>query len=994
MNYIKIAMVLCAVWGFFPALLQAQNTMNTELTASIVPIRAQSGVDIDLYKDNNGEADKLIASADTVANKEVVLLPGSDGYPVEVAFRQVGEKDLSHDVSFVDMPSILDKNYIINPLDNMEAFVGGFNGNLWGQTDYLTLIDGVPRDIGSVLPTEVAQVTFLKGVSAVALYGSMGARGVVLITTKRGKIHGQEITVRTNAGVHVPKAYPRYLGSAEYMDLFNEARVNDGLDELYSQEQIYYSAQGTDPYRYPDVDYYSTDYVQKAYSRYDATVEIEGGNEKTQYYTNMGFYRTGTPLNFGGATENHDKRFNIRGNVDMNIANWLTAKVDAAVVFYNGIGSNTDYWGAADTLTPNRYTPLVPIDRIEANDQASLDLVGASQNIINGQYLLGGTQLQQSTPIGAIYAGGTNNYNSRQFQFNAGANADLGAVVQGLSLSTTFGVDYNSTYNVAFNNEYAVYQPSWTSYAGDNRIASLTKYGNDASSGSQDITDSWYTQTLSFNAHLDYQRTFDNRHNFSGMLLAYGFQRSISALYHKPSNANLGLHLGYNFKHKYYVDFDGALVHSAKLPEDNRQSISPTATLGWRLSEEAFLKDVSFLSNLKLSVSGGILNTDLDIQNVNNEDDASDYYLYQQVYNQTDGAWVTWKDGFSNQSTDSRRGSNPNLDYPQRRELSLGLDFALFDNAIVFEGSFFASQTSGIAVQNNVLFPSYFVSNGYPSGSFVPYTNYNNDDRMGVDFNLRLNQNVGELALSLGVSGIYYTTEASQRAEMYEDAYQNRQGQPLDAIWGLENLGFFADATDIQNSPDQIALGEVQPGDLKYKDQNNDGIINAQDEVYLGRAGWSGAPLTMGFNLTANYKNFTFFALGTYRSGAYGMKNNNYFWVNGQDKYSEEVRGRWTEDTQNSATFPRLTTLNGANNFRNSDFWMYSTDRFDLSRVQISYDFPESLLGGPDSFIRELGIYVNGANLLTISPNREILEMNIGSAPQTRFYNLGLRAMF
>ena len=214
---------------------------------------------------------------------------------------------------------------------------------------------------------------------------------------------------------------------------------------------------------------------------------------------------------------------------------------------------------------------------------------------------------------------------------------------------------------------------------------------------------------------------------------------------------------------------------------------------------------------------------------------------------------------------------------------------------------------------------------------------------------------------------------------------------PLDGIWGLQSNAFFAGVDDIANSPEQ-AFGEVKPGDIKYVDQNGDGIINAQDEVYLGRGGWSGAPLTLGIHLSAKYKNFTFFALGTSRTGAYAMKNNNYFWVKADDKYSEEVRDRWTEGTANTATYPRLTTLNGANNYRNSDFWLYSTNRFDLTRLQLSYTFPSSMFG--ERFLKGLDVYANGANLLTISTNREILEMNIGSAPQTRFYNIGLKAKF
>ena len=162
--------------------------------------------------------------------------------------------------------------------------------------------------------------------------------------------------------------------------------------------------------------------------------------------------------------------------------------------------------------------------------------------------------------------------------------------------------------------------------------------------------------------------------------------------------------------------------------------------------------------------------------------------------------------------------------------------------------------------------------------------------------------------------------------------------------------------------------------------------------VYLGRAGWYGTPLTLGVNFTAKWKNFTFFALGTGNFGAYAMKNNSYFWVYGNRKYSEVVRNRWTEDTKDTATFPRLTTESGSNNFRDSDFWMYKTDRFNLAKVQLTYDLPKSFL--QNSFIHGISTYVSGSNLLTISKEREILEMNVTSAPQTRFYNLGVKAVF
>ncbi len=937
-----------------------------------------------------GYITKLVIAETSLTSIELEedLAPGA----VQIAYREVDPDQLNSSVSYINMSQLLDKNYITNSLSDMDGLVPGFRGGLWGNDDRLVLVDGVPRDATSVLPVEVEQVTFLKGVAAVALYGSRGAKGVVLITTKRGKQLGNSISVRMNSGIHIPKRFPEYLSSAEYMAFYNEARRNDGLSPRYSEEDIYNHASGENPYRYPNVNFYDEEYLQKVFSRHDATLEISGGNDKTKYYTNMGFYTEGTLLDFGAGEDARNNRFNIRGNVDINLHRNITAKVDAAAIYYAGRGTNTNYWEGAANLRPHRVSPLVPIDFINSSDQESLDLVNNSENIIDGKYFLGGTQLDPTNPVADVYAGGTSVYNSRQFQFNTSVNANLSDAIEGLSFRTNFGIDYATIYSLSFENDYATFNPYWVDYNGESELTLINpstgasgKYGQDASTGEQSISGSWFRQTLSMSSMLDYQRAFKEDHLVSAMLVAGGFQIGTSGDYHKVSNANMGLHLGYSFKNKYYAEFNGALVHSAKLPENHRKGFSPTATLGWRMSNEGFLSGSSVINNLKLNVSAGILHTDMDI--VNPADDGDDYFLYENIYRQTDGAWYTWKDGLNNRSTDSRRGANPNMTMPKREEVSAGFEGAFLDNRLMVTGSVFFSKMTGRVVRNDILFPNYFTT-ANPNTSFIPFVNYDDDLRKGFDFGLSANQKVGEVALTLGVSGVYYTTEAVRRAEIYEDQYQYRQGRPLEAIWGLEYEGFFRDQADIDNSPEH-AFGEVRPGDIKYKDQNNDGVINVQDEVYLGR--WV-PTLTMGVNLTAQWKNFTFFALGVLHQGGTSQRSNDYFWVNGEDKYSEVVRGRWTEQTMETATYPRLTTLNGDNNFRTSDFWLYSTNRFELRRVQVTYNFPERLLAA--GWFKQLGVYVNGANLLMISPNSEIMELNIMSAPQTRFVNLGVTAQF
>ncbi len=998
---------LCALVTGYPLVLKAQTTDKIDIKATVrgvdgKPLRGATvslgNDDADTVTDSLGAFSLKVSHNSTLSVSasgyeqrsieatpvlsEINLAPLDDALPVQVAFRKVNKGSVPEGVSVVQLSEILEKSYTTSSLEGMEAFAGGFNGNIWGMDGYLLLVDGVPRDAGSVMPTEIEQVTFLKSVSAVALYGSRAAKGVVYITTKRGEAQEQQIKARVNAGMFVPKVYPKYLGSAEYMTLYNEARQNDGLDKLYSDATIYNHASGANPFRYPDVDYFSPDYLKRTYNRYDGTLEISGGNKQARYYTNMGFNTAGSLLNFGEAKKNNrTERFNIRGNVDIDLNSFITTRVDASAIYYNGYGVNTNYWNGAATLRPNRFAPLIPISMIEESDEASQQLIKNSNYIIDGKYLLGGTQLDQTNPFAAIYAGGNNKFTSRQFQFGTGVGVNLTNVLQGLTFETNFGVDYSTSYNQSFNNNYAVYQPTWNNYAGYDQISSLTKFGQDFKTGAQNVSNSWYQQTLAFSAQFNYLTTVQENHHVSALLIANGFQQSQSAVYHKTSNANLGLHVGYDFQNKYYVDFNGALVHSARLPEGNRQAFSPTASLGWRISEEDFLKNSSVVDHLKLSLSGGVLHTDLNI---------NDYYLYQSIYTQTDGAWYNWRDGALSRTTDSRRGENPDFTFSKREEVSLGIEASFLNRLVTFEGSVFANKMTGNVVQASVLYPSYF-NTGWPNSSFIPYVNYNDDQRVGFDFNVNLNKRLGEIDWTLGLVGTYYDSKATKRAELYEDEYQNRKGKPLDALWGLQNAGFFKNQEDIDKSPTQ-SFGQVKPGDIKYKDQNGDGIINTQDEVYLGKGGWYGSPLTMGINLTAKWRNLTFFALGVGRFGGYAMKNSSYFWVDGEDKYSEVVRGRWTQETQNTATYPRLTTLNSDNNFRSSDFWLYSTNRFDLAKIQVSYGLPTSFL--KKSFLREWDVYLSGANLLTISPERKVMELNVGSSPQTRFYNFGLRASF
>lgn len=906
---------------------------------------------------------------------------------VNVAFGQVAKEDIIDAVSSVNIADLMKKSYSTYSLDGIESMVGGYNGNIWGQSP-LILVDGIPRSQWTLHSTQVESVSILKDASAVALYGSKAAQGVVLITTKRGVEQPLSINLRVNSGFYVPKSYPNYLNAAEYMTLYNEASRNDKIAERYSPSTIYNTVTGANPYRYPDVDFYSSDYLKKAYNKTDVIGEITGGNERTRYYSNFGMTYENGLIKYGEKRQDNSLTFRLRSNVDMTLNDWLTASADAAVVIADAHTGNGNFWGEASTLRPNWVSPLVPANMIDPNNSALQTMVTNSGHLIDGKYLFGGTSTTQTNAFADMLAGGYTKGKNRTFQFNVGLGADLKNILPGLTFKTAYSVDYTDYYSEVWSEKYAVYEPTWSSVNGQDMIIDLTKYNVDKPSTTEEIGTTYYTQTMSFRAQLNYARTFNNVHNLRASLIGWGYQQQNSRSddsdekgsdYHRVSNANLGIQASYNYMHKYYFDFTGVAVHSAKLPSKNRTAFSPTFSLGWRLSEEDFFKgNVSFVDDLKLTASYGKLHQDIGI---------SDYYLYNSYYKYGDaGIWYQWRDaGQGGWQYSTARGSNPHLNFITREDIRVGLNASLFDKLVSLDANFFRVETKGLLTQaQESLYPSYYTN-------FLTYINYNNDRRSGIDFSLNLNKKVSDVDVTLGFSGMYLETKATRRAEAYANSYQNRAGKPIDSSWGYICEGFFQDQADIDGHALQT-FGTVQPGDLKYKDINGDNVIDSKDQVDLGHNGGYASPFTYGLNLTLRWKNFTLFAMGTGQTGAIGFKNSSYYWVRGSSKYSDVVWGRWTDATKETATYPRLTTTDNSNNFRTSTFWMYKANRFDLKRIQLGYDFPKSIF--ESSFVGGLNVYANADDLFIFSKERKHMETNVGSAPQCRFFNIGFKASF
>ena len=504
------------------------------------------------------------------------------------------------------------------------------------------------------------------------------------------------------------------------------------------------------------------------------------------------------------------------------------------------------------------------------------------------------------------------------------------------------------------------------------------------------MSNSAYRQTITWNGHFDYDNTFAEKHHVTGMLLASMYTTTKSGEYHRYANANLGLQGGYDFMSRYFAEVGLAAVHSARLPEGNRGAISYSFTLG-----------DTFVDDLMLSASYSNLNDDADVYY-----GSKYFYIYDAAWSDG-GTGYTWADGAnSHNSTYSTVGSNPSLDYIHRKELSVSLRGSFFNKLISTELTYFNTDMDGYIIQNPTSYPSH-LKNGLNSGKFSPALNNNIANRKGLDFSIKAQKQFGQVHAELGFVGTYLKTEwkkydevADSKSPWLNSSKQlMHEGTPLDVIQGYNCLGVYTiDDFDVKTDDNGKTTYELKelvkgvqkpyglggtpmPGDLKYEDVNGDGKINNQDQVELGKWGTYGAPWTIGLNLTLKYKNWTLFILGNGQFGASALSNGAYYYMSGTNKYSVNVRDHYqytyddagiiTGFVNPNATHPRLSVNNTPANGATSTYWLYSTDR--------------------GKWVKALSVYLNGNDLLTISKNRKIMETSIGYAPQTRFYNLGVK---
>lgn len=920
----------------------------------------------DLRIDAKGYNSEIIPTsngAEDIILTESPFLQGEKDI-VNVPFGQTTTGDIVNSTIVLNPEDFANYDQQISVYDALLGRVPGLIGedNIRGTGNALFVIDGVPRSPLYINLTEVKQITILKDVNASVLYGTQAKNGVIMITTKRGEALKRNINVRINQKISTPISKPKYLNSVDYMTLYDEARRNDGLSPIYENELNGYKT--GNQYRYPDMDYMSSDLLKKFMSTTDVNTEFSGGNKRTRYYTNLGIISSNSLYKQEGSKHFGNNRFNVRGNVDFDITDYIHSYIDAAFILDINTNANGNLWKYSSEYHPNYYSPLLPISMI-----ADPSLYETAK-LINGSYILGGTNQYKNNIYGDYILGGYTQYYQRMAQFKVGFDVDLNQWVKGLTFNAAIGFDFFNVYDQTVKNAYAVYAPVWNET--NDAIIKLEKIGEDKTDGVQKINSQSFNRNLLLNLGFNYQKSFEGGHNFLARLIGYYNKSEQNNVLLSDKYAHLGFQVTYDYQKKYLLDFSSAMTNSIKLSAAKRIGYSPTLGIGWIASNEDFWNKESVIDYLKLKVSGGILRTDNFFK----------YNLYKESYNV--GNIFHWNDldmdGTRGNATDLYVAGNEKLGYETMRNINMNAETYMYDRSLFLSAGFFYTEHGNQVTKREYYYPSLI-------GSFYPYENYGKTSYSGLEVAANWSKRWHDFSFDIGAQFTYATSKILEKDEIWNNAYQYRKDKAADAIFGLESLGFFNNKEEIGRIEQKF--GTVLPGDIIYKDQNGDKVIDSNDEIQIGNT----VPrYVYGLNFNLKYKNFDLFVLGQGAAKYNGIYNTPYDWIDGDKKYSVLALNRWTEETARTATYPRLSSQENSNNNRTSTFWMYNASYFSLSRVQLTYKFSQSLLN--PTFIKNLSVYLNGSNLLMLCENQERRQMNIGSGPQYRNVSLGLQIGF
>lgn len=866
--------------------------------------------------------------------------------------------------------------------DGASFWIRGISTFGSGQSPLL-ILDGVEitnQMLNNIPPETIESFSVLKDATATALYGSRGANGVMIITTKSGRdSEKMAINLRAEFGASAPTRVPKVADGITYMETFNEARTTRGEKPYYSNEKILGTKLGLDPYVYPNVDWYDMLFKDCTFNQ-NFNFNMTGGAKKIDYFLNASVYNENGIMRKPEAskfdTNINAQKYLFQANVsaDATKTTRVSLKMNTQLHYRHApIQSVSDLFAYAMTGMPCEFPATLP-----GEDSDTFVRFGTNNAWNSGFF---------TNPYAQLCRGYGDQFRGH-FTSALTVSQNLDFITKGLS-ATGMATFYNRVYSAVYRS-FTPFMYQLTDYDVD-------EAGNYSYTSNSTNTGTTYLDTtrgkdgyreLAFQAKIDYTRTF-GKHDVGATIVYLQKERNMNISDEQEYAAlpyrqqGLAGRVTYGFDKRYLFEANFGYNGSENFAAGKRFGFFPSVAVGWVVSNEPFWKGIKEqVSLFKLRASYGLVGNDVI------SSDYSDRFPYLTTVDMGQGYDVYIGNNFERKYGPilSVYG-NPNATWEESRKLDIGVEIGLFDSLnIIFD--WFKEKRSGIFMQRTSL-PSTFGMSG-----ITPWANIGKVDNHGVDISVDYNKAFSkDLILSLRGSFTYAHNEIVEMDEpKYKWAYQYKAGHPINSIQCLIADGLFRDEEDIASSPSQDIYATtypIRPGDVKYRDLNGDEIIDDNDMC------WTGNPtvpeIIYGFGFSLKYKGFDCSAFFQGQGKVSIIMYNYHPFATAATPGSGLMQWiadeHWSEDDPNpKALYPRLSPLWNNNNTKASTLYVRNGKMLRLKTAEIGYTY------------KKMRVYVSGTNLLTFAPFK-YWDPEKGSGnglgyPLQRTYNLGFQFNF
>ena len=826
----------------------------------------------------------------------------------------------------------------------------------------VVVIDGIQRELYSIDPEAIESVSIQKDALSSMFLGMRSSRGALVITTKEPIKQGFQLSFTGRFGVQSALKTPNPLSAHQYAYLLNEALQNDGKEPFYTYDDFNKFRTQSNPYTHPNVNWFD-EILNKTSTTQSYNLNVTGGNKFAQYFVSVGYM--GENGLFSNPTESdaHDtnlsySRYMISSKVNINITDDFTAKVTLLGRVEDGNQPGAKYSNLLNAIytTPNNAYPIKnPNGTWGGNVTFDNNLMSQA---INSGYIM---------DTARDMVGGIN----LKYDFNKlvkGLSARLVGNVSIQNRSYTERSKRAPVHSYGFDKEgKEIYTQYGSSNSQINRFYSVTSY-----------------QQMYGQFAVDYNRRF-GVHGVKATLM--GDTRHTLANYDLPQlPSNIIADVAYDYAEKYFVQAALSESYYNRYAPGKRWGTFYAFGLGWDISKEDFMENADWLNQLKLRGVFG---------KTGNGIDNSGYYMYRQTFSHIGTAGYplgTEMSAMGNVTMENTPLANPFLTWEKAYKLNVGVDLAMFNNRLKFTADYYNDKYFDL-LQNRGKSIELI-------GQYYPMENIGKVRRFGGDLSITYQDRVNDFSYYVSAN---WSCEQSKLLYMDEqevpEEYLRQTGRPAGAIYGLVADGFFTTREEIEKSPVIEGFENIQPGDIKYKDLNNDKVINEFDRTVIGDKPYSYFGIDLGFKWRG--LDFSMFWQGAYNRDLYlqdwtlleGFQANGRYY----GQAYENMLGRWTPETAESATFPRLTA--GGNEYNrgngwNSSFWLRSGNFIRLKDISLGYNLPDSFCNNYLGGLR-LKIFVNGQNLFTKSAC-DLVDPEVGftSYPLQRCISTGINIRF